>query len=425
MKYNIEWEGSFIPLHYNNKTNNRDCETRKTEMEKNFKSDTDFFYDFRGGRHDILQHLSQLNPNDITTPVYSSLACQLNDWVMDRIYKAIDDNDFHNKLTINDTLIEPHMKIMVNSEPCSFYDLPSEAQRTIAFDMLDGGLFRGKFDYEGNIDIPVRPEPDTRGYEYEGKELTVSYTFQYEFKENYSHKKSESEYYYSINPDMMDYSDFNHYASKDIGMYALSNARKEELKNLLQEYNSFHISADKADLFTSGELRIYDSDDKIIHWDDLSKNVKSAIIDNVFDGFARSNTIKFTLSIPETTLDVYDIAITDIKPDKLDPDFLTGVFWVGNKDFDFDYCKSTGDIYFHNYDYSAPTYSGYKEFALPSYFENEETLEMFEDEVDIACSAHLNKDKLSSLEDRLAAAEERAVKSASSKSEKAKDELEL
>ena len=423
MKYNIEWEGTLIPLHYNEDINSRDCETRKFEMENNFKSDTDFFYDFRGGRHDILQHLSQLNPNDITTPVYSSLACQLNDWVMDRIYQAIDDDDFHNKLTINDTLIEPHMKIMVNSEPCSFYDLPSEAQRTIAFDMLDGGLFRGKFNYEGNIDIPIKPEPDTRGYEYEGQKLKVSYNIKYNFKENSRGKKSESEYYYSIDSSKMSYNEFNKTHRYDITPDCLSKARKEEIKNLFKEAKAFFNSS-KSDMEPSGEIQVYDSDNNIIHWDDLSISVKDSILDEVLQQDCFSQDIEFELKLP-SVLDMYDIAITDIKSDKLDPDFLVGVIWLGDKDFDFDYCKSTGDIYFHNYDYSAPTYSGYKEFALPSYFENKETLEMFEDEVDIACSAYLNRDKLSSLEDKLAAAEERATMSTSSKSEKAKDELEL
>ena len=420
MNYKIEWEGSLVPLHYNSTLNKRDCETRKIEMTSNFNHDMDFFYEFRGGRHEDLEALSKIGPDDNTTPIYSSLGYQLNDYIINRIEKAISDEDFHNGLAIDGTIIEPHFKILVDSQLCSFYDLPSDAQLTIAKTYLEEGSFRGKFDYEGKIDIPEKPIPDNRGFEYEGQDLEVSYNIEFVFKENSRGKKSESEYKYSIDSSKMTYEEFNNMPDYSFSLDCLSKARKEEIKNIFRDAKAFFYSP-KSDLEPSGEIQVYDSDSKIIHWDDLSDTVKNSILDKVLEQDYHNGEIYFTLELPKV-IDLYDIAVTDIAPDKLDPDFLTGVIWIGDKDYDFDYCKSTGDIYFHNYDYSSPTYSGYKELELPDAFEDSEMLEIFEDEVDIACTAYLHKEL--SLDERIASVEAKAAKS-SVKESKSKDEMEL
>lgn len=265
--------------------------------------------------------------------------------------------------------------------------------------------------YEGKLLRCTGKDPMNWNFNPEG---TIQFSSWLEFKKADLH---QTNYYRYCDPDKITFKEFKE-KGKTLPVYFLN-------KDKLQEWKDNTISP-------TGEMEKncypYGASLNIDTYDHNVKLIGEAALYELCDVLASNEALSVNATYDATDNIKYyfdqDFEVFNLKDYGNE---IGGSFIYRNLEFEFDYDPQTEEIKLLHFDYSVEDDKTgyYKQIPLPELMKNPAIQEMLIDQIDLQVNTFIAENRYGSLDEMLKAAESKATKGISSRSEKSKDDLEL
>ena len=296
-----------------------------------------------------------------------------------------------------------YLQNMIDAYTCD-YDLDEITQK-MQYEKENGNF------YEGKLLRCTGKDPMNWNFNPEG---TIQFSSWLEFKKADLH---QTNYYRYCDPDKITFKEFKE-KGKTLPVYFLN-------KDKLQEWKDNTISP-------TGEMEKncypYGASLNIDTYDHNVKLIGEAALYELCDVLASNEALSVNATYDATDNIKYyfdqDFEVFNLKDYGNE---IGGSFIYRNLEFEFDYDPQTEEIKLLHFDYSVEDDKTgyYKQIPLPELMKNPAIQEMLIDQIDLQVNTFIAENRYGSLDEMLKAAESKATKGISSRSEKSKDDLEM